>query len=110
METRKGLLQKLGILTAVGIGIFLYGKRDIAHRKAERHRLESDSSVDYENEDFEDSSFRRGFPTNNPNLNYEVSGRESRYVGSGVSYSSRTPGDRLSIWNLILLKFSLKDD
>lgn len=109
METRKGLLTKLGAFTVVAVGLTVIGKKHIAIHKEDRHRLESDASVDHEDDEFIDSSVRPGFPTNNPNLNYEGSGRESKYVGAGISYSTRTPGDRLSIWNVIIRSMSLKD-
>lgn len=101
METRKGLLTKLGIFTAVAVLLFVVSKKHIAAVKEDRHRLESDSSVDNpDTMEFTSVSARPGFPTNNPNLNYEGQGRESRYVGAGNSYSSRTPGDRLGFWNV----------
>lgn len=109
METRKGLLTKLGAFSAVAIGLTVVGKKHIATHKEDRHRLESDASVDHEEDEFADESVRPGFPSNNPNLNYEGAGRESKYVGTGVAYSTRTPGDRLSMWNVITKKIK-KDD
>lgn len=110
METRKGLLTKLGLYTATAVGLVLIGKKHIAVHKEDRHKLESDSTVEYEDDnEFLDKTIRPGFPSNNPNLNYEGTGRESKYVGAGLSYSSRTPGDRLSIWNVISSRW-LKDD
>lgn len=110
METRQGLLTKLGAFTCVAVGLTVVGKKHIASHKEDRHRLESDASVDHEEDEFADTSVRPGFPANNPNLNYDGSGRQSKYVGSGLSYSTRTPGDKLSIWNVITRKTSLKDE
>lgn len=100
METRKGLLTKLGFFTAGAIGLMLIGKKHIAVHKDSRHRKESDASVEFAESEFSNTSRRPGFPENNPNLNYEGSNRESKYVGAGVAYASRTKGDRLSMWNV----------
>lgn len=110
METRQGLLTKLGAFTVVAIGLVAVGKKHIASHKEDRHRLESDASVEHEDDEFMNSSFRPGFPSANPNLNYERSGRESKYVGSGAAYATRTQGDRLTIWNLITKKFINGDE
>lgn len=110
METRKGLLTKLGLYTVTAVGLVLVGKKHIALHKEDRHKLESDSTVEYVDDgEFLDKSVRPGFPTNNPNLNYDSTGRESKFVGSGCSYSSRTPGDRLSMWNVLSSRWR-KDD
>lgn len=102
METQKGLLTKLALYSATAVGLVVVGKKHIASHKEDRHKLESDSTVEYaDDNEFLDRSVRPGFPSNNPNLNYDVNGRESRFVGAGNSYSSRTPGDRLSIWNVV---------
>lgn len=108
METRQGLLKKLWLYTAAAVTLVVVGKKHIASHKEDRHKLESDASVENP-EEFGDHSVRPGFPSNNPNLNYNVEGRESKFVGAGCSYSSRTPGDRLSIWN-VLKSRSLKND
>lgn len=105
METSKGLIIKLGLYSAGAVGLVLIGKKHIALRKEERHLQDSDTSLTND-EEFVDSHKRRGFPSNNPNLNYEGKGRESKYVGAGQAYSSRTPGDRLSIWNVFKLRSS----
>lgn len=105
METRQGLLKKLGAFATVAIGLTVVGKRHIAAHKEDRHRMESDASLDHEEDEFADTSVRPGFPSNNPNLNYDGSGRQLKYIGSGVAYATRTPGDRLSLWNVISKKF-----
>lgn len=102
METQKGLLTKLALYSAAAVGLVVVGKKHIASHKEDRHKLESDANVEFaDDSEFLDKSVRPGFPSNNPNLNYNVDGRESKYVGSGNSYSSRTSGDRLSIWNVL---------
>ncbi|GEQ72047.1 hypothetical protein JCM33374_g5733 [Metschnikowia sp. JCM 33374] len=108
METRKGLLTKLAGFSAVAVGLTVIGKYHIAAVKDTRHREESDASLESDSE-FIDNRRRPGFPENNPNFNYESAQRESKYVGAGVAYSTRTKGDRLSIWNVITAKSS-KDD
>lgn len=102
METRQGLLTKLGLYTAAAVTLMLIGKKHIAVHKESRHRTESDSSVEANLDDeFVDTSRRPGFPENNPRLDYGGGERESKYVGAGVAYDSRTKGDRLSLWNTI---------
>ncbi|RKP30459.1 hypothetical protein METBISCDRAFT_16201 [Metschnikowia bicuspidata] len=107
METRKTLVTKLGFFTAVAISIIIIGKKHIAHRKDSRHLKESALSVENELDDFLTVNRRPGFPEHNPNLNYDTPNRKSKYVGAGLSYSSRTPGDKLSIWNVM---FKRRDD
>ncbi|KAM9926395.1 hypothetical protein OXX80_010590 [Metschnikowia pulcherrima] len=109
METRKGLLTKLTGFSAVAIGLTVMGKQHIAAAKDTRHRKESDASIESDSE-FLDNARRPGFPSNNPNLNYESVQRESKYVGAGVAYSTRTKGDRLSMWNVITAKTSSEDE
>lgn len=109
METRKGLLTKLAGFSAVAIGITVMGKYHIASIKDTRHREESDASLGSDSE-FLNKTRRPGFPTNNPNLNYDSAQRESQYVGAGVAYLTRTKGDRLSLWNVITAKTSKEDD
>lgn len=109
METRKGLLSKLIGFSSMAIGLTIIGKYHIAAVKDTRHREESDASLESDSE-FLDNSVRPGFPTNNPNFNYESAQRESKYVGAGVAYLTRTKGDRLSIWNVITAKASKDDD
>lgn len=109
METSRGLVTKLVLYSAGAVGLVILGKKHIAHHKEERHLKDSDTSLE-NSEEFEDSHKRRGFPSNNPNLNYEGKGRESKYVGAGQAYSSRTPGDRLSMWNVFKNKNSRDND
>lgn len=97
METRKGLLTKLGIFGAVAIGLFMVGKYHIASYKEKRHRLETDARVDSEENEFGILAKRPGFPQNNPTLNYESDQRNSRYEGTGNSYSTRRSGDRFNM-------------
>lgn len=98
METRRGLLTKLGAFSVVSVGLVVVGRQHIAALKDARHMEESAQAQ--RDGEFLDTSTRRGFPNNNPNFNYESNARESKYVGSGVAYSTRTKGDRLSIWNI----------
>lgn len=104
METRKGLLTKLAMYTGVAVTLTVIGKKHIAAHKEDRYVQESNTTVGNEDFEFIDKSRRPGFPTNNPNLTYEGNTRESRYVGSGLAYATRTKGDRLGIWNIIWLK------
>lgn len=110
METRKGLLTKLGAFSLVAVGLVVIGKKHIALHKDSRHLKESDSSVESETEEFVNVSRRPGFPEHNPNLNYDTPNRKSKYVGSGLSYSSRAPGDKLSMWSVLFKNRPSKDD
>lgn len=92
METRRGLLTKLAIFGTVAVGIFVVGKKHIAHYKDQRHRNETDARTDSAGDEFRAAPLRPGFPTAD-NSTYQ---RESKYVGAGSAYSSRTPGDRFS--------------
>lgn len=104
METQKGLLTKLALFTGVAITLTVLGKKHIASHNEDRHMQENYSSVDNDENEFVDKTRRPGFPSNNPNLNYEGGTRESKYVGAGMAYSSRTKGDRLSLWNIFWLR------
>lgn len=99
METRFGLLSKLGVYTVIAVGLVVVGKQHIASHKDKRHLQEFNQEIS--ELEFANTSVRPGFPANNPNLNYESSSRESTYVGLGASYATRTKGDRLSMWNVI---------
>lgn len=94
IETRKGLLTKLGILGSVAIALVVVGKKHIAARKGLRHKKESDALVGVE-DSFDRAALKPGVP-DEPSK-YE---RESQFVGAGSSYSSRRPGDRLSMWTV----------
>lgn len=94
METQRGLLKKLGIFGAIAVTLVVGGKRHIASRKDQRHKQDSDAVVDSQQKEFDNNTLRPGFPLNENEKRYE---RESKYVGAGTSYSSRKPGDRLSI-------------
>lgn len=100
METRRGLLTKLGIFSTAAIALFFTGKYHIASYKENRHRSETDARVDSEENEFGTLAKRPGFPLNNPNLDYESSVRPSKYEGSGSSYSTRTTGDRFGMGNI----------
>ena len=43
----------------------------------------------------------------NPNLDYSSPDRKSKYVGSGDAFSTRRPGDRLSLWNMVKMRWFL---
>lgn len=94
METQKGLFTKLGIFGAIAITLALAGKRHISMRKDIRHKSDSDALVDTKQREFENKTLRPGVPMNDGETKYK---RESKFVGAGSSYSSRKPGDRLSI-------------
>lgn len=94
METQKGLFTKLGIFGAIAVTLAFAGKKHISMRKDIRHRSDSDALVDSEQREFENKTLRPGVPLNEGESRYK---RESKYVGAGSSYSSRKPGDRLSI-------------
>lgn len=110
METRKGLVTKLGGFTIVAVGLVIIGKKHIALRKDSRHLKESDSSVENEADEFTSINRRPGFPEHNPNLNYDGPERKSKFVGSGLSYLSRAPGDKLSMWNVLFKRGGTRDD
>lgn len=69
----------------------MVGKKHIAAYKDERHRKETDARIDSSGNEFLSAPLRPGFPT--ALLEFQ---RESKYVGAGLAYSSRTPGDRFS--------------
>ncbi|KAK6459236.1 uncharacterized protein RJT20DRAFT_14318 [Scheffersomyces xylosifermentans] len=98
VETRNGLLTKLGIFGVVAVSLFVVGKKHIASYKDERHKRETDARIDSDTEEFGVTARRPGFPINNPTLNYDANARDSKYRGAGNSYSSRRPGDRLSMF------------
>lgn len=97
METRRGLLTKLGIYSAIAVSLFLGGKAHIASNNEKRHRLETDARVDSDENEFGVVTKRPGFPSNNPTLSYEGRGRASKYEGVGDAYSTRRSGDRLTM-------------
>ncbi|KAK6202314.1 uncharacterized protein RJT21DRAFT_18917 [Scheffersomyces amazonensis] len=102
METRRGLLTKLGIYGGVAISLFLVGKKHIEYSKNERHKKETDARIDSEVKEFGTFGQRPGFPSNNPTMDYTNDpSRVSRYEGSGNSYSSRRPGDRLGFFSVL---------
>lgn len=109
VETRKGILQKLGIFGCIGVGLFLVGKKHIASYKDDRHRNETDARLDSDENEFGVLARRPGFPTNNPTLNYEGK-RGSRFEGGGLAYASRTPGDRLSMFAIFDRKWNWGKD
>lgn len=109
VETRNGVLFKLGVFGCAAIGLFIVGKRHIAAYKEERHRTETDARVDSEENEFGILAKRPGFPANNPTLNYEGQ-RGSRFQGSGLSYHTRTPGDRLSMFAIFDRKWGSDKD
>lgn len=110
METRKGLLTKLGGFTLVAVGLVIIGKKHIALHKDSRHLKDSDSSVENDSEEFVSRGRRPGFPEHNTDLDYESPKRKSKYVGSGLSYLSRAPGDKLSMWNVIFKRGGSRED
>lgn len=110
METRKGLLTKLGGFTVVAVGLVIIGKKHIAIRKDSRHLKDSECSVENDSEEFVNKRRRPGFPEHNTDLDYESPQRKSKYVGSGLSYLSRAPGDKLSMWNVIFKRGGSRED
>lgn len=107
-ESRNTILRKLGIFGSIAIGLFIIGKKHIAYQKNHRHELESDSSTlssRHQDEEFGYVSSRPGFPLTNPNLDYSSPDRKSKYVGSGDAFSTRRPGDRLSLWNMVKMRW-----
>lgn len=95
METLRGLFTKLGIFGVIAITLGVAGKSHIAKKKELRHKSDSDALVDTKQREFENSTLRPGLPLNESGESKYK--RESKYVGAGSSYSSRTPGDRLSL-------------
>ncbi|KAI5965167.1 uncharacterized protein KGF55_001387 [Candida pseudojiufengensis] len=106
-DTRSSILRRYGLFASIAIALFLIGKKHIAYKKDQRHKLESDSNIDndHDKNEFEIGYKRPGFPENNPNLNYDDFNRESKYIGIGDAYSSRRPGDRLSLYNILKQKY-----
>lgn len=96
MESGIGVAKKLGIFAIVASAAVYFGKKDIAAKREKKHREESDALVGSNQEEFEVKSHQPGLPESLKSNDYV---RESKYVGSGLSYSSRKPGDRLSLWN-----------
>lgn len=90
METRKGFFTKLGILGGIAVCMVYFGKKDIAHRKNQRHVEETKAAQLADEFDYKKNE--PGMPMESGKYK-----RESEYVGSGLSYSSRKPGDRLTM-------------
>lgn len=110
METTHGLLTKLGLFGVCAVGMFVVGKKHIAQFNDERHREETDARTDSDDNEFRQVSRRRGFPENNPRLDYQSDSRELRYVGLSTAYATRSKGDRLSTWNILLTKWGSDED
>ncbi|KAI5952471.1 hypothetical protein KGF54_003338 [Candida jiufengensis] len=104
-DTRSTILRRYGLFASIAIALFLIGKKHIAYKKEQRHKLESDSDIDNSDNEFSIGYKRPGFPENNPSLNYDDINRQSKYIGSGDAYSSRRPGDRLSLYNILKQKY-----
>ncbi|KAG5419373.1 hypothetical protein I9W82_003140 [Candida metapsilosis] len=100
-ETRSSILRRYALFASIAIALFITGKKHIAYKKELRHQKENDSDINNSDNEFEISVRRPGFPENNPNLNYDDEGRQSKYIGSGFAYSTRRPGDRLSLYNVL---------
>lgn len=98
METRVGLFKKLGLFSVTAIGFYIVGKKHIQKHNEERHRFETDARIDSESDEFTSQTKRPGFPANNPNFDYEERHEQLRYAGTGNSYSSRTGGDRFTMF------------
>lgn len=95
METRRGLFKKLGIFSGVAIVMVYGGKKSSSHYKSNRHAKQSDALVGGNHNEFDDEYYYPGKPTENGK--YE---RRNQYVGAGSSYSSRKPGDRLTMFKI----------
>lgn len=98
METRRGFFTKLGLFGATALTMFLVGKKHIALHNDRRHRAESDARIDSDDNEFGVQVRRPGFPRNNPSLDYSGADRKSKFEATGDAYSTRRPGDRLSMW------------
>ncbi|CUM63207.1 uncharacterized protein PRCAT00000776001 [Priceomyces carsonii] len=85
METQRGLLKKLGIFCGVAMTLAYVGKKHIAHRKNEQHLKESDAGID---------------TSRKQNLRLAETRDRDQYAGKGIAYSTRKPGDRLSITSI----------
>ncbi|KAL6452814.1 hypothetical protein SBY92_000155 [Candida maltosa Xu316] len=111
-ESKHSLIKKLFIFGTVSIGIFIVGKRHIAYQKQHRHELESDSSTvhSYDENEFGYVSKRRGFPLQNPNLDYNSADRKSKFQGAGDAYQTRRQGDRLSMYQVLKMKWFAESD
>ncbi|EGW31606.1 uncharacterized protein SPAPADRAFT_140229 [Spathaspora passalidarum NRRL Y-27907] len=105
METRRGFFTKLGFFCTTAVTLFIIGKRHIARHKDERHRVETDARIDSEDNEFGILAKRPGFPTNNPTLDYTAGDRKSKFEGGGNAYASRRPGDRLSVYTWVKMKY-----
>lgn len=95
METRRGLFGKLGLFSAIAIGLAYAGKMRTSNYKNNRHVNQSDALVDSTVKEFDDDYYYPGKP--NELGKYE---RQSQYIGAGSSYSSRRPGDRLTMFKI----------
>lgn len=95
METRKGLITKLGLFVGVAVTLVIVGKKHIAAHKEARHM-----------DEYEENNLREEFDLDKKKDKYDAEDprRESRYIGAGASYSSRVPGDRLSFWSVFRSK------
>ncbi|KAI3406148.1 hypothetical protein KGF56_000990 [Candida oxycetoniae] len=108
-ETQRSIVRRYGIFAAIAVSLFLIGKKHIAYEKEQRHKLENDADLNNSDNEFAISVKRPGFPENNPNLNYDDINRQSRYIGTGNAYSSRRPGDRLSLYSVLKMKWFPED-
>ncbi|CAH6723929.1 hypothetical protein CLIB1444_23S00628 [[Candida] jaroonii] len=100
VETRSGILTKLGIFSVIAIGIAFYGKSRASEYKKVRHLQESDAIINSRiKSQLEEFEIKKNYPgMNTEEGDFE---RKSKYVGAGSSYSSRKTGDRFtfsSMW------------
>lgn len=89
-ETRNGILTKLGLFSAAGIGLFLVSKRHTTQYKELRHKRETDAQTDSEYDEF-------GVKVHRPGLPHGGLDRPAAYQGRGSAYASRSLGDRFSL-------------
>lgn len=101
METRKAFFTKLGLFGATALTMFIVGKKHISIHNEKRHRAETDARVDSDDNEFGVQVRRPGFPRNNPTMDYSAGERLSKFEAKGDAYSTRRPGDRLSMWATI---------
>lgn len=92
METRRGLFTKAGLLVAGAVSLVIIGKKHIAAHREARHM-----------DEFNETNYREEFELEDDKDPFDER-RESQYVGAGMSYASRTPGDRLSMWSVFKSK------
>lgn len=93
METRKGLVSKLLLFSGIAITLGYLGKRRASNHRSGKLLELTETSVD--KDEFEHEYRFRGKPVEEGKYQ-----RTNQFIGAGNSYSSRKPGDRLTMFKI----------